>query len=56
MTRNGFRKARLRVLPKGVFLAFSTQHAAVPAKMAEEPLDLSSDDDEFLLGVERQGA
>src|SRR5258707_15082117 len=37
MARNGFRVARLRVLPKGVFLALSSQHAAMPAKMSQEP-------------------
>jgi hypothetical protein len=38
MTRNGFRVARLRVLPKCVLFALSAQHAAVPAAMPEESL------------------
>ena len=36
MTRNGFRTARLRVLPKPVFFALSPQYAAMPPKMPEE--------------------
>lgn len=46
---------RLRVFPKGMFFAFSAQHAAMPAKMPQEFL-ASSNNDEFLMSVGGQGA
>ena len=56
MTRNGFPVARLRVLPKCVLFTFPAQHAAVSGEDAAGVPQASSDYDEFLLSVSRQGA
>jgi hypothetical protein len=40
MARNGFRVARLRVLPKFVLFFLPAQHATVPAEMPEESTKL----------------
>ena len=46
VARDGLGVAGLRVLPEGMFLAFSSQHAAVAAKMPEDlalhPITISS--------------
>jgi hypothetical protein len=53
--RYSFSVTRQRVLPKGVFLTFSPQDAAVQPQMTKQAI-ASFNNDEFSFGVRRQRA
>ncbi len=54
MARNRFCVPGLRVLPKGVLFALAPNDAAVSPKSGVARCRVSSDDNEFLLGLRRK--